>query len=158
VRADQLRLEVVGPDDWRAWRDLRLEALEDTPIGFMETVEQARTVDDDEWRERMAKPGLRLLAYDEERAVGMAGGFRDQAGAPVLFAVYVTPAARGTGVLDLLVDRVAEWAAPDPLTLEVHVDNGHAHRAYLRLGFSETGETTPGGGIDGGDLLRMRRA
>lgn len=152
-----MRVEVLTPDDWRPWRDLRLEALADTPIGFMETLEQARTVDEEEWRERMGKPGLRLLAYDGERAVGMGGGFRDDAGTPILFAVYVTPGARGRGVLELLVDRVAAWAAPDPLVLEVHVDNARAHRAYVRLGFTETGERTLGGGIDGGDLLRMQR-
>ena len=155
---DGVRVVVVGPDDWRDWRGLRLEAIADTPIGFMETLEQASAVSDEEWRERMARPGVRLLAYDGERAVGMAGGFRDEAGTPVLFAVYVTPTARGGEVLRLLVDAVAAWAAPDPLRLDVHVDNGRAHRAYLKLGFVETGETTPGGGIDGRDLVRMRRA
>lgn len=28
---------MAGPDDWARWRALRLEALEDTPIGFLET-------------------------------------------------------------------------------------------------------------------------
>lgn len=152
-----MRVEVMTPDDWRPWRDLRLEALGDTPIGFMETLEQARLVGEDEWRERMARPGLRLLAYDGERAVGMAGGFRDEAGVPILFAVYVTPDARGNGVLEALVDRVVAWAAPDPLALDVHEDNARAHHAYLKLGFVETGETTVGGAIDGRDLIRMRR-
>ena len=153
-----MRVEVLSPDDWRPWRDLRLEALADTPIGFMETLAQSLQVGEEEWRERMAKPGLRLLAYDGERAVGMGGGFRDDAGVPILFAVYVTPSARGTGVLEALVDRVAAWAAPDPLVLDVHLDNARARAAYLRLGFVETGEVDPTGGIDGRPLLRMRRA
>lgn len=152
-----MRVEQVGPDDWRAWRDLRLEAIADTAIGFMETLEQATAVSDEEWRERMARPGLRLLAYDGERAVGMAGGFRDEAGTPILFAVYVTPALRGGAALTALVERVVAWAAPDPLVLDVHEDNARAHRAYLKLGFVETGETTAGGAIDGRDLIRMRR-
>ena len=153
-----MRTEDVGPAQWRPWRDLRLEALADTPIGFMEWYADALLVsDDEEWQQRMARPGLRVLVYDGERAVGMGGGFRNEAGEPVLFAVYVTPEKRGTGVLEALVDRVAAWAAPDALLLEVHVDNARARRAYARLGFVETGDTTPGGAIDGGDLLRMTR-
>jgi GNAT superfamily N-acetyltransferase len=126
----------------------------------METLADAQALSDEEWERRIthpSRPGMRLLAYDGQRAVGMAGGFRDEAEVPILFAVYVTPDARGTGVLEALVDRVAAWAAPDPLVLDVHVDNARARRAYLRLGFTPTGETTPGGGIDGRDLLRMRR-
>jgi GNAT superfamily N-acetyltransferase len=153
-----VRVEDVGPAQWRPWRDLRLEALADTPIGFMETYTDALTVSDEEWQERMGRPGLRVLAYDGDRAVGMGGGFRNEAGEPVLFAVYVTPSARGGGVLEALVERVAAWAAPDELVLEVHAENARARAAYARLGFVATGETTPGGGIDGGDLLRMARS
>jgi RimJ/RimL family protein N-acetyltransferase len=87
----------------------------------------------------------------------MAGGFRREDGVPVLFGVYVRPAARGSGALEALVDAVSDWAAPDPLTLHVHVDNARAHAAYLRLGFQETGERMVAGGIDGQDLLEMRR-
>jgi RimJ/RimL family protein N-acetyltransferase len=151
-----VRVEVVEPGAWSAWRALRLEAVADTPIGFMESYEQTLAITEQEWRQRLARPGLRLLAYDGSDPVGMAGGFRDDAGDPVLFAVYVTPAARGGGVLAALVERVRSWAAPDPLLLDVHVDNARARRAYEKLGFSLTGAVTAGGGIDGRDLLRMR--
>jgi RimJ/RimL family protein N-acetyltransferase len=152
-----VRVEVLGPDDWPRWRELRLEALADTPIGFMETRAQAERLADEEWQERMARPGLRLLAYDGRVPLGMAGGFRDPEGLPILFGVYVRPEARGGSVLGALVDAVADWAAPDRLTLDVHVDNVRALRAYEKLGFALTGETTAAGGIDGRDLLRMRR-
>ncbi len=152
-----MRVEVAGPDEWAAWRDLRLEALADTPIGFGELYADAVLLSDEEWQERSARPGVRFLAYEGDRAVGMAGGFRDEAGTPILFAVYLTPAHRGGPVLAALVEAVSDWAAPDPLTLDVHVDNARAYRAYAKLGFVLTGETTPGGGIDGRGLQRMRR-
>jgi GNAT superfamily N-acetyltransferase len=146
--------------DWREWRPIRLEALADTPIGFGELHADAAALTDADWEERWARPGLRVLAYDHTTPVGpvgMAGGFRREDGVPVLFGVYVRPAARGRGVLEALVDEVAAWCAPDPLVLDVHEDNAPAHAAYLRLGFVETGERTSGGGIDGRDLLEMRR-
>ena len=39
---DEVRVDAAGPDDWADWRALRLEALRDTPIGFVQTVEQAQ--------------------------------------------------------------------------------------------------------------------
>jgi GNAT superfamily N-acetyltransferase len=152
-----VRVEVVKPEDWRAWRDLRLEALRDTPIGFGELYADALLRTDEEWIERSERPGLRLLAYDEDGLpVGMAGGFHTPEGIPVLVAVYVRPASRGQGVVAALVDVVQAWAAPDALTLDVHEDNHRAHAAYRKLGFVDTGELTVGGGIDGRDLVHMR--
>ncbi len=149
-----VRVEAVT--DWRVWKPLRLEGLADTPIGFGELYADAVLLSDAEWDQRWARPGLRLLAYVGDEPVGMAGGFVGDAG-PTLFGVYVRPAARGQGVLDVLVDAVSAWCAPAPLRLDVHVDNAPARAAYLRLGFVETGGRTTGGGIDGRDLLEMLR-
>ena len=152
-----MRVEVLTPADWRAWRDLRLEALQDTPIGYGELYADAALLTDDEWRTRAARPGVKAIAYDGDAPVGMAGGFVDEEGRPVLFGVYVRPAARGGGVLAALVDAVADWAAPAELVLEVHEDNERARRGYEKLGFTLTGERRAGAGIDGGDLLGMAR-
>jgi GNAT superfamily N-acetyltransferase len=155
VRAE-LRVREVR--DWRDWKPLRIEALADTPIGFGELHADAVALSDEEWATRWARPGLRLIAYDGADPVGMAGGFRREDGVPVLFGVFVRPAARGTGVLDALVERVATWAAPDALHLDVHVENWPALSAYLRLGFVRDGSVTAGGGIDGKDLFGMVRS
>ena len=154
-------VRVLTDDDWRAWRDLRLEALADTPIGFGELYADAAGLPDEEWEHRFKhprNPGMRVMAYDGDEPLGMAGGFVNDHGVPILFGVYVRPRARGQGVLAELVAAVAAWSAPEPLSLDVHVDNHRARRAYEKLGFALTGESTPGGGIDGRDLQRMRRA
>jgi GNAT superfamily N-acetyltransferase len=137
---------------------MRLEALKDTPIGFGELYADALALTDEEWEARFQRPGLRLLAYDDDVPVGMAGGFVRDDGVPVLFGVYVRPAARGKGVLGALVDAVQAWAAPEPLHLDVHLDNARARRAYEKLGFLTDGLDQPGEGIDGGDLIGMSRS
>jgi RimJ/RimL family protein N-acetyltransferase len=157
VRGDALRVDVLTPEGWRSWRDLRLEALQDTPIGYGELYADAVLLTDEEWQGRGSRPGVKVIAYDGDDPVGMAGGFVGEDGSPVLFGVYVRPAARGGGVLSALVDAVAAWAAPAELVLEVHVDNHRARRAYEKLGFALTGARRVGAGIDGGDLLRMAR-
>jgi RimJ/RimL family protein N-acetyltransferase len=143
---------------WQDWKPVRLEALADTPIGFGELHADALALDDEQWEQRWTRPGLRLLARDEHgEPLGMAGGFRDPEGRPVLFAVFVRPAVRGQGVLEALVDAVQAWCAPEVLHLAVHQDNHRAHAAYLRLGFADTGEVRVGEGIDGRDLVGMSR-
>ena len=150
-------MHVAECTDWQAWRALRLEALADTPIGFGELHADAAARPDEVWAERwvVQSSGPRFMAYDGDEAVGMAGGFVHADGRKVLFGVYVRPEHRGRGVLDLLVERVRAWAAPDPLTLDVHVDNAPARAKYERTGWAYDGRVTPGGGIDGRDLLGM---
>ena len=79
----------------------------------------------------------------------------------IVFAVYVTPARRGTGVLDELVEAVAAWSREvgrPRLMLEVVVGNDRAVRAYERLGFTDTGIRVPHPVIPGMTELQMRRA
>lgn len=145
MRAD-VRVERLRQTQWAAWRDLRLEALQDTPIGFGERYADAVGKVDDDWRAVPLRPSLQLLAWDGEVPVGMAGGFCDPDGRPTVYAVYVTPPARGQGVLGLLLDAVGAWAddlGAELLRLDVHEDNAPAISAYRRCGFAFTGERRP---------------
>ena len=149
----------AAADDWAAWRELRLEALHDTPLGFVETVEQALAKDEQGWRRRMTDVPLSVLALDGPRPVAMSSGFLID-GRPFLGAVYVTPERRGQGLLARLVEPVAQWArglGAGELVLEVHEDNLRAQAAYARLGFVRTGATTPYPLPPGGLELEMAR-
>lgn len=138
------------PDDWQRCKALRLEALADTPIGFLETLEQAQQLDDQVWRERAARgaeggASFQVLAVDGDRPVGTCVTFVAD-GTAWLAAVYVSPAARGNGLLGRLVQPCVDWArgqGQPALLLEVHEDNLRARRAYEKLGFAATGATRP---------------
>jgi len=152
-----LRVDAAGPDDWAAWRELRLEALCDTPIGFVQTVEQALSMDEPAWRRRMVQVPCNVLIRRGGRPVAMASGLRYD-GTPFLMTVYVTPDARGRGLLGELVEAVAAWAG-GPLSLEVHQDNARAITAYRRLGFVDTGERRPYPlGPDRDEIVMVRAA
>ncbi len=138
--------------DWQAYRALRFEMLEDTPIAFLETLEQARNHPDSHWKGRAANSSesSRLFAAvdDDGRWLGSMGGFQATGAAhPYLVGVYVTPRYRGRaqGVTDALLDAVIAWAAErsDTLLLQVHEGNAGARRLYRRRGFRETGRTDP---------------
>ncbi|WP_239312388.1 GNAT family N-acetyltransferase [Plantactinospora mayteni] len=139
----------VRPADAARVRAIRLEMLADSPLAFLETLADAAARSHAEFAARIAgmSIGLRTAAFVAEvdgRVVGHAGGQAapGQSGITVVFAVYLTPAWRGSGLLAALVEAVADWsrAAGRPeLLLEVVVGNDRAVRAYERLGFVDTG-------------------
>ncbi|MBS2963151.1 GNAT family N-acetyltransferase [Actinocrinis puniceicyclus] len=164
----------VHADEWRAFRQIRLEALSDTPIGFSERYEDARAKPDEVWRERArrsaeAPDSALFAAFDENgRIVGTAGAFTKPDGALtagrelVVYGVYVTPAHRGPrfAVAPSLFDAVIRWAretaGAEVITLSVHERNERAHAFYRRYGFVDTGATTPYDLDETASLIEMR--
>jgi ribosomal protein S18 acetylase RimI-like enzyme len=146
-------LRTVGPDDWRAWREVRLAALAEAPDAFGSTLADWQGDGDREerWRARLALPGSHnVLAVVDGRAAGMASGVPDD-GRSELISMWVSPAVRGRGVGDRLIAEIARWAAgrdADALYLAVRPDNAAAIALYARNGFVDTGE--PGDPLPGG--------
>jgi GNAT superfamily N-acetyltransferase len=164
-------------------RALRLEMLADSPLAFLERLADAAARPHHEYAERTARAASGDLiaqfvaeapaeprAYgstaagrpDSGRFVAHAGAHvdRDDPAVSVLFAIYVSPAWRGQGLLAGLVDAVADWsrAAGRPqLLLEVVVGNDRAVRAYQRLGFVDTGVRLPHPTLPTLTELQMRR-
>ncbi|SEE86944.1 Ribosomal protein S18 acetylase RimI [Arthrobacter alpinus] len=139
--------------DWRAIRDLRLEMIRDTPTAYAETLHDALSHDDAEWRMRgsrgTAEHGISIAAItDSGRWVGAMGGYvPDPITGPLLVGVYVAPAFRGrqVGLSDALLSAMEDWAGTENsrLTLHVHEENSRARRYYERNGFSATGHRVP---------------
>jgi GNAT superfamily N-acetyltransferase len=141
-------------DDWERLRAVRLQALQDTPIAYLQTYERALELGEDDWREYasrgQATNRTTVVAVDDDTGefVGMMGGAVDRSGgSPYLVAVFVAPGYRGKsrGVTDLLLAAVEDWARAhgDTLQLDVHEDNERAKRYYESRGFVFTGRSIP---------------
>jgi RimJ/RimL family protein N-acetyltransferase len=158
----------VTPGDAARMRALRLEMLADSPLAFLETLAQAAARPHADYRRRItqASAGHALAQFVADpggRLIGHAGGtvLPEEPEVTVVFAVYITPAHRGSGVLAELVEAVADWsraAGRADLMLEVVVGNHRAVRAYERLGFTDTGVRVPHPVIPALTELQMRRA
>jgi GNAT superfamily N-acetyltransferase len=148
VTVRRVRLQDAG-----RMRALRLEMLADTPLAFLETLAEAAALPHREFADRVARSSFghfsaQFIAEADGRFVGHAGGIMspDDPKVTIIFAVYITPAYRGTGMLRQLVDGVAAWsrsAGRPELMLEVVVGNDRARTAYERLGFIDTGVRVP---------------
>lgn len=153
----------VRVQEWHEIRGLRLQAVADAaaPIAFLTTTAQELARDDAFWRERAAGAALGetaaqfvAMSDDDEQWVGTATvllkdfgsagyGDVDEPRADIV-GVYLAPAHRGAGILNLLLDAARAWAGERgvaALTLSVHVDNLRAQAAYRRAGFVPTGVT-----------------
>jgi GNAT superfamily N-acetyltransferase len=136
-------------DDWRALRDIRLEALRDAPTAFGSTYEREVQRGEEHWLARIARGGT-FLAYIPEVStsvpVGLIGGYQEDPATVELVSMYVRAAGRGRGVGEALVATVIDWASKRNAT-SVHLwvtdTNSHARALYERCGFTPTGETQP---------------
>jgi ribosomal protein S18 acetylase RimI-like enzyme len=134
----------VVPDEWQTFRDIRLAALADAPGAFITTLADAQAYPEQLWRSYTAEGGT-MLAWRDDRPVGLVAAYVpvDQ---PHLVMMWVEPAARGTGVVEALIDAVVTWAGERDakhVGLFVVEGNDRAERAYQRYGFRRTGRSQP---------------
>jgi predicted GNAT family acetyltransferase len=151
-RVAEVTVRRVTIDDAARVRALRLEMLADAPLAFIETIDEAAARPHEQFRARLADKvqgtgSAQFIAEVDGRVIAQAGGYAPPGirGVTLIFAVYVSPDWRGTGLLGQLVDTLAQWsrAAGRPLLeLEVVASNHRAIRAYQRLGFADTGLRT----------------
>jgi ribosomal protein S18 acetylase RimI-like enzyme len=146
----------IRADEWRQYRELRLEALRDTPLAFVEQYEESLTRPDEFWRDRIersatGKAASTFVAVHAGRFVGKATclvepDVIDHVSAHIV-GVYVTPQFRGHGVAEALFAAAIRWARhevhADRVRLYVMETNERAAAFYRRIGFVATGASMP---------------
>jgi len=135
-------------EEWRAVRDLRLEALSNAPEAFEVTLAQAEHSTDEEWRQQVVPRDERVTFVEENEdgdLVGMAVGLFDPAARiAYLVGMFVEPASRGSGLGRGLMEAVESWAREVDairVALEVNPDLVPAVRLYEGCGYERTGHS-----------------
>ncbi|MEV0248499.1 GNAT family N-acetyltransferase [Nocardia sp. NPDC050712] len=149
----------LTPDDWDRFRRIRLLALTEAPYAFGATLAEAVERIEQDWRDLLAAR-VQFLATVGGQDLGTIGAVAEASGAHVI-SMWVAPEARGSGVADLLVCAVADWAAGKGyarIGLEVSEGNTAAERLYHRHGFRRTGVAGPISATDPRREFEMVRA
>ncbi|HLI72900.1 MAG TPA: GNAT family N-acetyltransferase [Acidimicrobiales bacterium] len=157
-------VRTLGPEDVETLRSIRLRALADSPEQFSSTWEREalRTVEDwQRWIETGATfvfEDRGVVGGDGPDPVGLVAAVPDddepdpdRPGVVWLMAMWVEPAARGTGAAGALVDAVVGWARHHgATTVRLHVveKNARARRLYERYGFRVTGSAECAGRME----------
>jgi RimJ/RimL family protein N-acetyltransferase len=151
------RIDRIRPEDGERYRTIRLQMLQDTPMAYLETHEDALARPASAWAVKAARrtePGSTgYSAVDAETGewVGTMSAYvpEEEPDLAWLVGVWVHPGHRGPkhGVTDGLLAAVVAWArdevAVGRLRLEVHEANARAIGYYERSGFVRTGRTLP---------------
>jgi len=146
--ASEVTIRPATAEDWRRYRDIRLQALSSVPAAFGSTYSGEVDRTEELWRERAGNPRA-LLAFAGDLTVGIAVGYDDPdepGGSRSLVSMFVAPGHRGTGLSTRLIDAVAAGARDDgaqELVLWVTDGNDAARKRYEYSGFVATGHTQP---------------
>jgi GNAT superfamily N-acetyltransferase len=143
----------ITAGDARLLRDIRLRALATDPRSFGSTHEREAAYTDEEWQawcdeDAEGNDVTTLLALRGDHAVGIVSGARDDEDTDVydVFAMWVDPDARGTGVGRRLLTELEDWMrSAGGKTSRLSVTNeAHAARAlYESAGYEPDGRVTP---------------
>lgn len=144
----------IRASEWRRYRELRLEALKDTPLAFVEQYQESLAQPDQFWQDRVERSATGaassiFVAVRAGRFVAKAGCFVESDVTEYVSAhvvgVYVTPRFRGREVAESLMAAVIRWAREEPhadrIRLFVVETNERAAAFYRRIGFVPTGTT-----------------
>ena len=131
--------------DWPALREIRPQALRDTPDAFASTYTREAAFGEDEWHRRATRDGSFIAFLPEVAPAGLGGGYLAAPGVVELVGMFVRPQARGRGVGEAVVDAVVGWArAQGASTVHLWVtETNKARLLYERCGFTVTAERQP---------------
>jgi len=137
------------PADAMLFRELRLEALQDSPTAFSADYQQNLNHAAKYWEERLTMEedeATIFLAEHQGKLIGMTGIARG--GSPKtrhgawIWGIYVTPAWRGLRIAEGLINSCCTWAKERKILLVklgVAATNKPAIRCYERCGFTTYG-------------------
>jgi GNAT superfamily N-acetyltransferase len=140
-----------GPE-WKAFRDLRLDALRSDPLAFGSTFTRESAYSPDKWKRwcRDGATGGRNVTFVAEapsaELVGIVGAFFAE-GTPQVWGMWTRPGWRNRGVGRHLMERLLAWLdryrPGRPVMLEVNPTQAAAVRIYGTLGFRFNGVEEP---------------
>jgi len=146
------RLRRLLPDDWTAFRELRLAALASDPLAFGSTVEREHAYPDERWREWARRGSAEpreatfVAVLPTGELVGMVGVFSEGERLQ-LWGMWVRPSVRRHGLGRALLGAALDWAAAScpgsVVLLEVNPELLPAVKTYRSAGFDFTGVERP---------------
>lgn len=150
--ASEVTVTRIKPTEWGTYKDLRIEALKESPDSFGGTFADAVKQEDLHWKNRVANSSdefdLPLFAWSDGFPAGLAWGkiFIEKPEDAHLFQMWVSPDFRGRKAGKKLLETVIAWAREKGaarLLLGVTTINLPARRLYESAGFVPSGQPEP---------------
>lgn len=142
-----IKVRLLGDDEWQVYREVRLAALRDAPEAFVARFEDEVSQGEAHWRERMIR-AHRIVAEREDGPVGVVclGLHNEDPETGEVFGLWTASMVRGARVAWGLVSIAAQKAAEDGCRLLYFwagSDNASAVGFASSFGFRPTAERRP---------------
>jgi RimJ/RimL family protein N-acetyltransferase len=139
-------IKKLGKNDWRQWREIRLEALKKSPDSFMSySFEEEDKTSDDMWAKQL-ESCLMFGYFVNNEIVGCCGLLLEKrvkiSHTATLCRMYVKDEMRGNGIGLELVNAVKDYAKNNDvkhLYLGCNAENRGAVKLYKKCGFKVYG-------------------
>ena len=141
-------VEILRPEEWQVYRDVRLQSLKSDPTAFANSYENESVYTDDSWRAKLAQPGFSAyVVRDDGIIVGLVGCKKETNNrfehSTILGPLYTDPKYRGMGIGTLLLQYLVEKLHTDPdvkkILLYVNESQKAACHLYEKVGFKKVG-------------------
>jgi len=139
-QAMEMHVRRLTEDDAEKYRKIRLEALERHPEAFQATYESAAGLPLDAYVQRLRRYAL-FGAFIGEELCGFVGFYPLRnpkiSHKGLMWGMYVTEHARGTGLAEAMVEAVVDYARDkvEQLLISVIGENQRARRFYEKMEF-----------------------
>ncbi|WP_397536482.1 GNAT family N-acetyltransferase [Rummeliibacillus pycnus] len=143
-----MHIRLLKESDARAYRELRLEALQDSPEAFAITYEDELKKPLEDYRSRLSRRDFWTFgAFDNEKLVGVVTLIREQGRKlqhrSSIVAMYVTSEGRrkriGRSLMQSAIHHAKQTKGIEQIYLSVVTTNTAAIGLYLSLGFEMYG-------------------
>ena len=138
-------IKQLNKNDWREWKEIRLEALKKSPDSFASSFEEENKTPDNMWAEQLEN-SLKFGYFINDEIVGCSGLLIEKATkishTGSLLGMYVKDGVRGSGIGFDLVNFVKNYAKENHikhLYLGCNAENRGAVKLYKKCGFKVYG-------------------
>ena len=140
-----MSITILTPEDWRRWRDVRLEALQADPVAFTGSPEQKGARSEADWCNELTKNTI-FVWRDADGTIGGTLGFYALPNPKVshrghLWGMYVRDNYRRRGIASQLMEAAIAHARSHVQQLHLAVDSEYegAKALYEKFGFIQYG-------------------
>jgi RimJ/RimL family protein N-acetyltransferase len=142
-----IQIRPFKPEEWDAYKTIRLKALDTDPRSFGESLSEAKAKPDDHYKERVSNPNGALFGiFHNADLIGVTGIVVDKddpSGATAkLWGSWLEPSWRGKGLSRKMYEARINWAKAQPGVKRVIVShrksNNISKKANQRWGFKFT--------------------
>lgn len=137
-------IKLLTKNEWLSWKNIRLEALKNTPEAFGSSFEEESNLLDKDFQQTFIKNNV-FGAFKNDELIGCAAfsclHTLKTKHRGILWGMYIKPEYRGEGVADNLLNTVILFAKSKVIQLHLTcvANNNHAVKFYQRNGFEICG-------------------